>query len=105
MSSGKWRPFCLSLNVIIYFLFAGEFPVISPQDGGVIASFGSIFIYETLYTLIDVSFNSLIPGRCSSNVRSAIFQRNLWFDLLSSCYEIIVRWMSQNPLDDKLTLV
>ena len=43
----------------MYMFFAGEFPLFSPQDGGFNANqnFGSIFINETLYTLMDVSLN------------------------------------------------
>ena len=53
-----------------------------------------------------ILFNSLAPGIGDSDSKSVISQHMLWikFTSTSTC-EIALRWLQQNPFDDKSTLV
>ena len=55
--------------------------------------------YVTQNTPIDMDFNPLAPGRCSDK-----FKHMLQIKFMSTC-EIALRWMPQNIIDDKSTLV
>ena len=48
--------------------------------------------------------NSLSPGRCGNDFKSAISEHMLRIHFMSTC-EIAVRWMPQDTFDDKSTLV
>ena len=50
-------------------------------------------------------FNSLVPGTFSCNLKLAIFKLISRIDILSIPCEIVLRWICQNPIEDKLTLV
>ena len=49
--------------------------------------------------------NLLSPGRCGSNFKSIIFEDMLQIRFMSISSEIAFRWMPQNILGDKWTLV
>ena len=50
-------------------------------------------------------FNSLVPGWCGWNFKSVISKHMLWIKFMSTCCEIVFRWMPQNTFDDKSALV
>ena len=50
-------------------------------------------------------FNSLAPGRCGCNLKLVIFKLTSRVDILSISCEIALRWMTQDFIDDKSTLV
>ena len=49
--------------------------------------------------------NSLAPKRCGCDFISTFFKLILRIDVMNSSCEICLRWMPQNPIDDKSTLV
>ena len=50
--------------------------------------------------------NSLVPGRCDSNFKSAISEHMLQIKFMSTSCEIALRWIPQNTFDvDKSSLV
>ena len=52
-----------------------------------------------------VQVNLLTPGISGSNFTSVSFKPISWIDILSTSRKIGLRWMPQNPIDDKSTLV
>ena len=71
LSSEKWRPFCLSLNVLTD-------PNSHPHN----------------------DFNSLASGRCGGDFRSVLSENLLQINFKSTSCEIAPRWMTQNAFDD-----
>ena len=51
------------------------------------------------------SLTWLAPGRCASNVKCAIYTLISWIDILSISHETALMSMSQNPIDDRSSLV
>ena len=51
--------------------------------------------------------NSFSPGRCGSNFYQCIFifKLNLQIDIMSTSCETALRWVPQNPIDEKSTFV
>ena len=55
-----------------------------------------------IYALV----NSLVPERCGRNFKKNIFFKLIcWIDILNLFYEIGLRWVPHNPIDDNSTLV
>ena len=50
-------------------------------------------------------FNSLAPGRCGRNFKFIIFKSIPWTDISCAAWKIVVRWIPQNSIDYKSTLV
>ena len=48
--------------------------------------------------------DSMVCGRCGSNLKSVTSEHMLQIDLSSTC-KIALKWMPQNTFDDKSTLV
>ena len=57
------------------------------------------------YPIIKSSFNSLSPVRCGSNFRSVIFKHIIQNSSLGTQCEIVLRWIQQNLMNEKSTLV
>ena len=53
----------------------------------------------------DISFDSLLPGRCGGNFTRVIFKQIWWINILSTCCETESMWVPKNPIDYKSTLV
>ena len=49
--------------------------------------------------------NSLTPGRCGSNFTSVFLKVILEIVIFSTSCEIVLRWVPENPIEDKITLV
>ena len=62
---------------------------------------------QLFFTDPSTPFNSLFPGRCGYNFKGVIFKLIiiLWIGILGASCKIVVRWMPQNSIDDKSTLV
>ena len=55
---------------------------------------------------VTLLINSLAPGRCGSNfIKSIISEHMLWIKVRGTSCKMALRWMSQNTVDDKSTLV
>ena len=54
---------------------------------------------------LNLTFNSLTPGRFQFNFRKVIFRLTLVNGGWGISYEIVLRWMPQDLTDDKSTLV
>ena len=52
-----------------------------------------------------IFINSLVPGRCGSNSKCIIFVLIIQNSSLGTRYEIVPRWMTENLINEKLTLV
>ena len=59
--------------------------------------------YEWTKGVVIVRINLLAPGRCGCNLKNIIFKLMSWTDILWAA--IGVRWIPQNSIDDKPTLV
>ena len=84
MSSEKWWPSCLGLNVLMGV----------SRNPGVLGSWCQL-----------KAVNSLIPGRCDNNFENIIFKLNIQTSSLSTHSEIALRWIPQNLTNEKSTLV
>ena len=51
------------------------------------------------------SVNSLVPGRCGNNFKSVISEHILSIKFMSPSSETALRWMQQNSIDNKSSLV
>ena len=86
VSSVKWRPFCLGLNVLSVWLFCAKVTAYINSDG------------------VHIYINSLAPGRCGSNFES-IFKLILQISSLGTCCEIALMGLLQNVANEKSILV
>ena len=66
---------------------------------------GSGLVHPEYSRLTTTTFNSLDPERCGSNFTSVFFKLILPIDFLYISNEIGLRWVPQNSIDNKSTLV
>ena len=69
-----------------------------------------LLLTQSLFTSIHASargqwVNSLAPGRRARNFKIIIFKLIPWTDISGAACKIVVRWIPQNSIDDKSTLV
>ena len=74
LSSGKWRPFCLGLNV-------------------------SMFSYIQLKDYHSTHINILAPGRRDSDIKSVISKHMLQIKFMGCSCEIVLRRIAENIFD------
>ena len=109
MLSVKWRPFCLSLNVLrqaVVYQFDHE-----SQSSNTSAPIkekiqSSISNFDAIkYWMSYIRVNSLAPGKFEWNFRYLIFQIISMNDGWGISCELALGWMSLDLTDDKSTLV
>ena len=64
-----------------------------------------ISAHSILWMCEKIPINSLAAGLCGNNFEGVIFYFMLRIEFLSTFNEIILRWMSQNLINDNLSLV
>ena len=103
MSSGKWRPSSLSLNVLTsqrLVLYKWDPNLVIPALADVLACNGACPLADTVQLI-----NSLVPGIFEWNFRHVIFKHIFVIDDWSFSCEIALTWKPQDLTDDQSTLV
>ena len=57
------------------------------------------------YFLVSGLLNSLTPGICNCYLKSVIFKHISVINILNISFEIAIRWMPLDPIDDESSLV
>ena len=92
-SSGKRRPFCLGLNMLINTMTT-EGACSAPMSNG-----------DGLLSMKVNFINSLAAGRPGCHFETAIFNLVLLIGIFTSAKDNALRWMPRDLTDDKSTLV